>query len=351
MKLIGQIVSELFPNFGKQVDGVKSKVSGFSGVLNGITGVLKFVADHIGLVKDAVIGLVGIMVLWKAATITATVLQEAHNAILIISALMHGGLTAAKLAMNGATGVEATVTGGATVAQWLLNAAMGANPIGAIILGIMALIGVVLLMVTHWQAVSNFFVGLWNGIIGIFKTAWDWLNTTMGKWVTVIIAVIFPFIGIPLLIAEHWGQLISFFAGLWGGIKTGFSDVVNFMISGINLFIKAWLLPFNLLIKGLDLIPGVNIPQLSLAIPNIPRFDVGTRYLPKDMLLMGHEGEQIVTKSENPYANSGGKTMPQGGDIVIPIYIDNKLKETRIITSQEQAYAQRHRTKIKVVVA
>jgi hypothetical protein len=42
--------------------------------------------------------------------------------------------------------------------------------------------------------------------------------------------------------------------------------------------------------------------------------------------------------------------MPQGGgDIVIPIYIDNKLKETRIITSQEQAYAQRHRTKYKAV--
>lgn len=42
-------------------------------------------------------------------------------------------------------------------------------------------------------------------------------------------------------------------------------------------------------------------------------FAVGSKYLPKDMLAMVHEGEMIVPKSENPYANSGGKIMPTGG--------------------------------------
>lgn len=39
-------------------------------------------------------------------------------------------------------------------------------------------------------------------------------------------------------------------------------------------------------------------------------FDVGSRYIPQDMVAMVHEGEMIVPKSENPYANSDGQIMP-----------------------------------------
>lgn len=42
-------------------------------------------------------------------------------------------------------------------------------------------------------------------------------------------------------------------------------------------------------------------------------FAIGTKYLPMDMMAMVHEGEMIVPKSENPYANSGGRIMPAGG--------------------------------------
>lgn len=35
-------------------------------------------------------------------------------------------------------------------------------------------------------------------------------------------------------------------------------------------------------------------------------FDVGSRYVPQDMVAMVHQGEMIIPKSENPYANSKG---------------------------------------------
>jgi len=38
-------------------------------------------------------------------------------------------------------------------------------------------------------------------------------------------------------------------------------------------------------------------------------FAVGTRYLPGDMIIQAHEGEMIVPKSENPYANSKGNIL------------------------------------------
>ncbi|MDO9491422.1 peptidoglycan DD-metalloendopeptidase family protein [Acetobacterium sp.] len=49
-------------------------------------------------------------------------------------------------------------------------------------------------------------------------------------------------------------------------------------------------------------------------------FDVGSRYIPQDMVAMVHEGEMIVPKSENPYANSGGQIMP-GTKIEQNVYI------------------------------
>lgn len=47
---------------------------------------------------------------------------------------------------------------------------------------------------------------------------------------------------------------------------------------------------------------GEQIDPLKL----FPGFAVGSRYIPKDMLAMVHEGEAVVRKKDNPYANSGG---------------------------------------------
>lgn len=47
---------------------------------------------------------------------------------------------------------------------------------------------------------------------------------------------------------------------------------------------------------------GEQIDPLKL----FPGFAVGSRYIPKDMLAMVHEGEAVVQKKDNPYANSGG---------------------------------------------
>jgi hypothetical protein len=47
-------------------------------------------------------------------------------------------------------------------------------------------------------------------------------------------------------------------------------------------------------------------------------FATGSRYIPFDMEATVHEGEMIVPKSENPYANSGGKIMPLTKVVPLP---------------------------------
>lgn len=52
-----------------------------------------------------------------------------------------------------------------TGVQWLLNAAMDANPIGAVILGVAALIAIGYVLYGNWGKISAFASSMWNGAV------------------------------------------------------------------------------------------------------------------------------------------------------------------------------------------
>ena len=73
-----------------------------------------------------------------------------------------GGAITTLLTMTGVLGGQAADTGTATVAQTGLNAAMAANPIGAVILAIEALIAVGVLLYKNWDTIKAGAQSLWN---------------------------------------------------------------------------------------------------------------------------------------------------------------------------------------------
>lgn len=73
-----------------------------------------------------------------------------------------GGAVTTLLTMTGVLGGQAAATGTATVAQTGLNAAMAANPIGAVILAIEALIAVGVLLYKNWDTITAGAQSLWN---------------------------------------------------------------------------------------------------------------------------------------------------------------------------------------------
>ena len=102
-----------------------------------------------------------------------------------------GGIIKTVLTMTGVLGGQAAATGTATVAQTGLNAAMTANPIGAIILAVEALIAVWLLFgdkITDtaqklWQKfkdvsirIGTAFSGAFNKVKNAAKTALEWVG-------------------------------------------------------------------------------------------------------------------------------------------------------------------------------
>lgn len=73
-----------------------------------------------------------------------------------------GGAVTTLLTMTGVLGGQAAATGTATVAQTGLNTAMAANPIGAVILAIEALIAVGVLLYKNWDTIKAGAQSLWN---------------------------------------------------------------------------------------------------------------------------------------------------------------------------------------------
>jgi len=145
-----------------------------------------------------------------------------------------------------------------TLIQWLLNTSMLACPLTWIAIGIGALIALGVLLYKNWDTVKAKASQLWEGIKSAFA------------------------------------PVAEFFAGIWENVKIGFRNLVNFIIQGLNSWLNFMLTPLNLLIKGTNLIPGVDIPELSLKIPEIPAFATGTQYFKGGLAQVNERGGEIV---------------------------------------------------------
>lgn len=98
-----------------------------------------------------------------------------------------------------------------------------------------------------------------------------------------------------------WQNVVNIFKNIMSGIGNILKTPLNVIISGINTFIKG----LNH-IKIPSWVPGVGGKGIN--IPLIPKLATGTNYVPNDMIAMIHEGEAVVPKKFNPYANGMDST-------------------------------------------
>lgn len=146
----------------------------------------------------------------KAAYVLATNSEALASARSTIAAGIH------KAAMLG--GTIATYT--AAAAQWALNAAMTANPIGLVIIAVVALIAAFVWLCTHFQAVSEFCTSMWESptaaIIAFMMGPIGWL--------------IYAAMG---LIA-NWDQVKAWFTLLWEDPKAALSQFYDWVMSKLG---------------------------------------------------------------------------------------------------------------------
>lgn len=161
--------------------------------------------------------------------------------------------------------------------QWLLNAALTANPIGIVIMLIVALVAVIVLIATK----TKWFQTAWNAAWGwIKKTAvsvWDWLKT------------------LPAKIGQSFGRIRDLIPAPFKAAFNAVSRAWNSTIGRLSWTIPGW-------------VPGIG--GNSISAPRLPVFHQGGHASGA----MGGEFLAVLQAGERVVPTSGGGA---GGSLVV----------------------------------
>lgn len=319
--------NDMLPYFGKFADWLQANSPKITEFIN---KVVKVLGDTIAFVSKngnafaVVLGIVlaGIMAL---------------NAIKTIQEIMVAWNTVVKVA----TGVQKA---------W--NLAMEMNPIGLVILAVVAFIAIIVLLWTKCDWFRNGIIGIFNGMkdlffgvvipywkalggifVGVFESLWNSASRVLGNVKNIFLGII-DFVRNVFMgnWKGAWNDVISIFSNIFAGLGTIWKAPLNAMIGGINGFLGG-----ISKIKIPDWVPGLG--GKGFDIPKIPSFAVGSRYIPKDMIAQLHEGEQVVKKADNPYANSGTKGNSNNGvTLQITNFYNNRKEDMQELAEELQFY-------------
>ncbi|MGW3346802.1 phage tail tape measure protein [Nonomuraea rubra] len=202
-----------------------------------------------------------------------------------------------------------------TAVQMALNVAMMANPIGLIILAIIALVAIFVLAWNHSETFRNIVTGAWQYIWDKIKAAGSWITGTLWPWIKRVWSNIGSgVVSLKNTIVSTWHTVIGFFrsipgrlssigSSMWNGIKNGFRAAINYIIG-------AW--------NGISFgIPRIDIPGIgsvgggTFAVPQIPYLARGGVVDRSGVAVVGELGPEIVSlprgASVSPLPRGGGE--------------------------------------------
>ena len=117
-----------------------------------------------------------------------------------------------------------------------------------------------------------------------------------------------------------WESVKQIFSNIWEGIKNAFKIPINWIIDGINFFIRG----LNKL-KIPDWVPVVGGKGINIG--EIPRLRIGMEYVPFDEYpALLHKGERVLTEGENKeYSKALSEEKKDGeGKLVVQIEIGER---------------------------
>jgi len=174
------------------------------------------------------------------------------------------------------------------------------GPVGLIILGIAALIAIGILVWKNWDTIKEKAVMIWTGIVDFFKGIWETITDLFSKHWDKILAILFPAVGIPILIARNWEAIKDAMVVPIRAAATMIENIVNSIIRTLN----------KVSFDFPDWIPGLGGKHIGIDIPevNLDEFHQGGT-MPEDTLLYG-------LKSMRPYATAEkGEVVSREGDV------------------------------------
>ena len=287
--------------------------------LGAARAILGLVADNAGLFRVVLTGLIAAMILYKGIVIAANVVGAIRNAQLWLAFVRTGSLTGATVAQAIAIRTVSAVTKAYTAVQWLLNAAMTANPIGLVIIALVALGAAFYLLWTKSETFRRIVTGAFNAVRNAAGVAADWIKS---KWQATM----------------GWFGSLKMPSVSWDGIKSGFRGAINWIIDKWNN------LSFRL--PSVDTkIPGVGrVGGMTMSTPDIPRLHNGGTVTSggvvnmrpdEELIFLPPSASVVPLPNDTPPIDLGGPR--DGGPTTVQIMLDGRvLAETVIRNVQDR---------------
>lgn len=292
--------------------------------------------------------------------------MKAHSAIMKPLVAILGGLAVV-------IGTVVAIVKVYTAVQWLLNAAMTANPIGLIIIAVMALIAGIVLLWKNSETFRNIVLGVWhaiataatwlwntilkpifNGLVLLWKNVvapaamWLWNNVLKPAWDGIVTGVKWvwnwvqkSFLGWKLVFAKVAG----FVSGWWTATRTRFMTAVDFFKSlpgriakGLASLRDKLLAPFKAAFNAVAGLWNRTLGKLSFTVPGwvpgiggkgwsmpkLPMLAKGGNITRAGMAVVGDGGEPEVVNlprgaSVTPLSRAAA---PSGGTQVLQVVSD-----------------------------
>ena len=300
-------LGETFGETASRSAQVAGGLGDLGGALGQMGGPIGAVGSGMELLGPSIMGLTGAADLAEAAMSTLNLTNIKSAASSALAAVQTGIQTVATYAAEAASKAWAA-------AQWLLNAALSANPIGIVVIAIVALVAAIVLAWQHSQTFRDIVTGAFNAVLDVVQAVWGWIKT---NW-PLLLAIITGPIGLAVLaITRNWqaikdgvtgvydwivaefnlvvgfitalpGRITTAAAGMWDGIKNAFKAAVNWIIDAWNG------LQFKL--PEIDThIPGIGkVGGFVLGTPDIPRLAAGGIVSRPTLALIGEAGPEAV---------------------------------------------------------
>lgn len=127
---------------------------------------------------------------------------------------------------------------GVQIATSLFNATLLASPITWIVVGIMALVGVVIWAYTEFEWFANIMNGVWESIVEGAMIVWEWLLAIIQPAIDFIVEFVMEKLEIlKVFWAEHGTQLIELATTIFGNIQTVIQTALNVIL---GVFQAVW---------------------------------------------------------------------------------------------------------------
>ena len=254
INIVNQAIEDVKPMFRWLLDNILEPITSWTGgvivsVLNGIGNALQWISEN------------------EMAT---TILESIAIAI---------GLVATAIGIyNGVMTICNVVTGVFSGIMTVLT-----SPITLVVAAIAALIAIIILLINNWDAVSTAASACWDWIVGVFRGAAEWFNTTIiqpissffdGMWDGLKEGASNAWEGIKSIFSTVSSFFKNIFKNAWEGVKAVFSTGGKIFDGIKDGIVKAFTTVVNAIIKGINKVVSIPFDGINWALKKIKSIDI-----------------------------------------------------------------------------